>query len=409
MFTQRRAVVASALVLALSVAACGGKADTSNTTIDGIEVGPGVTEDTITLGMLTDLSGVFAPLGKDTLAGFQLTFDQLNAAGGICGRFEVELDVQDSGYVLQKTVQQYGAIKDDVLALLGTMGSPANAALESKFEADDMLNIATAWGRSLTSYEGTVIFGGTFDVDIANGLDYFLEEGLISDGDKVGHIYFQGDYGDNAVEGSDAVAAKHDLEIVKAQIDPTDSDMSAQITRMKSEGVSAVVISASPIQTASAVAAAAASDLDVPFLSSLPGFVPGLMDSPVAGPLASSLYLASPLAPTLPEGSDLAQAYAEANGGKSAGNSVAGGAGAASIMIQILEKACEDGDLTRAGLLEAKKSFDNLTTDGLIVPLNLSEAGVSPSLKTNIQRPDPSAPGKLVTVEAEFQGETARP
>ena len=51
-----------------------------------VKTGPGATADTITLGDLTDLSGVFAPHGKSHDAGRNLYWDAKNKAGGICGR-----------------------------------------------------------------------------------------------------------------------------------------------------------------------------------------------------------------------------------------------------------------------------------------------------------------------------------
>ena len=68
------------------------------------------------------------------------------------------------------------------------------------------------------------------------------------------------------------------------------------------------------------------------------------------------------------------------------------GAGASNVMKQILEKACANGDLTRDGVLKAKQSLSNVDTGGLVVPLDLSKSGVSPSSKSFIFAPD-AVPG----------------
>ena len=79
-------------MLALAVAACGkGGAEESSTPSGGssenaVKTGPGATADTITLGYLPDLSGVFAPNGKAMMEGANLYWDAKNEAGGICGR-----------------------------------------------------------------------------------------------------------------------------------------------------------------------------------------------------------------------------------------------------------------------------------------------------------------------------------
>ena len=63
----------------------------------GVKTGPGTTADTITLGYLPDLSGVFAPNGKSMMEGAKLYWDAKNKAGGICGR---QVEINDPGHRL---------------------------------------------------------------------------------------------------------------------------------------------------------------------------------------------------------------------------------------------------------------------------------------------------------------------
>ncbi|HEX6025211.1 MAG TPA: hypothetical protein VFZ00_24680, partial [Solirubrobacter sp.] len=68
------------IALALAVAACG-KAednDTGKAAEGSVKTGPGTTADTITLGYLPDLSGVFAPNGKSMMEGANLYWDAKN-------------------------------------------------------------------------------------------------------------------------------------------------------------------------------------------------------------------------------------------------------------------------------------------------------------------------------------------
>ena len=95
-----------------------------------VKTGPGATADTITLGYLPDLSGVFAPNGKSMMEGAKLYWDAKNEAGGICGR-QIEVDVQDTGYDPQKAVAAYQQMSGDVdrprarARLLDHLGAPA--------------------------------------------------------------------------------------------------------------------------------------------------------------------------------------------------------------------------------------------------------------------------------------------
>jgi ABC-type branched-subunit amino acid transport system substrate-binding protein len=90
--------------------------DTAATDVDGVaptaggapadlETGPGVTADTITLGVLTDQSGPFAGASLGIAQGRQLFWDARNADGGVCGR-TVEFDVKDHAYNAQNATRR---------------------------------------------------------------------------------------------------------------------------------------------------------------------------------------------------------------------------------------------------------------------------------------------------------------
>ena len=85
----------------------------------------GVEGNTITLGVLTDLTGVFAALGKDITNANTMYWKD----NKVCDNYDVKLDVQDTGYVPQQGVQLYSGMKDSILAMQQTIGSPINTAL----------------------------------------------------------------------------------------------------------------------------------------------------------------------------------------------------------------------------------------------------------------------------------------
>ncbi len=51
------------------------------------------------LGVLTDLTGVFAALGKDITNANTLYWEKQNAGNKVCDKYDVKLDVKDTGYV----------------------------------------------------------------------------------------------------------------------------------------------------------------------------------------------------------------------------------------------------------------------------------------------------------------------
>ena len=95
----------------------------------------------------------------------------------VCDTYDVELNIQDTGYVPQQGVQLYSGMKDSVLAMQQTIGSPINTALAPEYEADEIVNFPSAWSKTLTEIPGTGVLGATYDVEIANGYSLPLRGG----------------------------------------------------------------------------------------------------------------------------------------------------------------------------------------------------------------------------------------
>jgi len=364
-----------------------------------VAVGRGIEGSTIKLGVLTDLTGVFAALGADLSNAHTLFWEKQNAGDKVCGEYTVELDTQDTGYVPANGVQLYSGMKDEVLAMQQTIGSPINAALSEQYEAENVVNIPPAWARSLTELPGTATPGATYDVEMVNGIGYALEQGLIKEGDAIGHIYFEGEYGAGGLEGSKYMAETHGLKLVEAKIKATDQDMSAQITQMKAAGVKAIALTVAPGQTASAAGVAATQGLDVPLIGNNPVFAPGLLEGPAAEPLKKNLIVASPTN-SFDKQPELLKEYQEKYPDVTPSLGVVVGTGMSEIMLQILEKACEDGDMTPEGMIAAKQSLTDVDTNDLLVPLDFSKEGASPSRQSYILQPADVPGGAKALTEA---------
>lgn len=202
-FNKRKVLALVSATTLLAASGCSTKSsDNETSTQDGVEVGRGIDGNVITLGALTDLTGVFAALGQDITNAQSLYWRTQNEGDKICGTYTVEESVKDHGYDTQRGIQLYSSIKNDVLAIEQTIGSPINTGLIPQFDADQMVNIPAAWAESLTESPQITIVGATYEVEMINVLDYLLEEGKIKEGDKIGHIYFEGEYGAGGLAGS---------------------------------------------------------------------------------------------------------------------------------------------------------------------------------------------------------------
>jgi ABC-type branched-subunit amino acid transport system substrate-binding protein len=401
-----------ALALATGVAACG-KSDSASTATKsgGIKAGPGVTSKTITLGVLTDLSGVFAPLGKPLAESHRLYWQGQNKAGGVCGR-QVKLIIKDHGYDPQKAVTLYRDMSSKVLSLQELLGSPVAAALLPTIERDGMYTQLAGWPGSLLSNKYVQITGTTYDVEAINGVDYLMKTGKLKQGDKLGHVYFEGDYGESALQGTKYAAGKDGLELVQQKIKPTDTDLTAQVSVLKRAGVKAIVVSAAPPQTASVAGVAKATGLNVPIVANGPGFAPQLLGTPAAGALTANLYLVTSLAPPSldkPTVQKVTQTWTAAHPKEPpAAVSVIVGWAQGQIMTEVLRKACANKDLTRSGVLTAFHQLSNVDTGGLVAaPLNYTKIGEPSERAVYIARVDAKQPGATKSV-AVFESDNAK-
>ncbi|MCT2594344.1 ABC transporter substrate-binding protein [Streptomyces sp. N2-109] len=396
------AAVAALAALALLGSGCSSKSEdaSAGTGSDGVKTGRGVTEKTVQLSALTDLTGPYATLGKSIVQAQKLWADEFNKAGGVCGR-EVRIEVKDHGYDVQKAVSAYAEVSPDTLAMPQVIGSPMVAALLDEVEGDKILTFPQAWSADLLGKDAVQVLGTTYDLDMIRAVDFLTREQGVKKGDTIGHVYFDGDYGANALEGTRHAAQKAGLKVVPKKIKATDTDLSAQVTALRGEKVDAILISAGPTQTASLVGVAAAQGLQVPVVTSAPGYAPQLMDTPAAPALEKTLHVVS----AIPElGSDLdgvrkmVKAYQKRFPGELVDSGVLSGYNAAVLLGQDLEAACEAKDLTREGLIKAHR--DRAAGDaGLGAPQDFTDASQPASLSAYIHRPDKAALGGTVLVE----------
>ena len=412
--TRLQAALGLALVLSLSATACSTKANKNNggTTEGGVKAGPGVTKDKISLGVLTDESGVFAALGTAVTQGNQLAVNEINAAGGICGR-KISLIVKDTAYDVQKAVSQYAEIAPNIAGILQMLGSPATTALLPTITADHMVSATATWASSLLTSPDIQISGATYDIEMINGISYLLDKGLIHKGDKLGHIAFEGAYGDNGLKGSKYAADKLGFSIVTQRPKPTETDMTSAVQALKQAGVKGILLTVGPKQLASAAGVAAASGLDVPILGNNPTFSPLLLNSPAGPAIEKNFYLSassSPLSADTPAVKKVLAAYKAKYPSATPNAGVSYGYGVAKIYEQTLKAACGAKDLTREGIEKAFHTLKNVDTGGIIAPLDYSKQGEIPARQTLIAKANKAnlAIDGLKVEEQLFESDTAK-
>ena len=417
---HKTALVGVALTMALPLAACGRGSDTSTAGGGGgsgsaaqVKTDVGVDATTITLGELTDASGQFAAFSKPIVIGNQMYYENVNKAGGICGR-QVKLIVKDHGYDVNKAVPLYAEIKDQILALQHVVGSPMNTKLLPNYAADTMTTFPVSWASSLLKNPYIVMVGPTYDVEMLNGIDWLVKNKGLKAGDTVGHIYQEGEYGQNGYAGSQYAASKLGFNLIPVLIKPTDTDLTTQVSDLLSKGAKAILLTSGPKQTGSVVSVLAAKGAqDVTVVSNNPGYTTSLVENnaPTAAAMVKYFHLVASAAPYT-DSSDavtkVRQQYeAEYPSGIKA-FSLNFGYGQAELMGEALKRACASGDLTRAGLHTAIQSIKQFDTGGLVSTLDYSTPGAIPSRETYIAGASTSDAGGLKTEQKLFVSDLAK-
>ncbi|MGC9539424.1 ABC transporter substrate-binding protein [Streptomyces sp. UG1] len=405
--THAARVAAGALAALLVLAGCSSKAkddDADKAGAGGVKTGDGISGKTINLGVLTDMTGVYATLGKSVTQAQQLYVKQTNAAGGICG-YQLALTIRDHGYDPQKAVSGYTELEPKVLGFAQFIGSPFVAAVKQRVDGQDKgLVLPQAWAASLLGSPYIRVIGSTYDIETINAIDFLIKEKGIKKGDKIGHVYFEGDYGENALAGSKHMAQESGLTVVEQKIKPTDNDMTAQVAALKQAGVKAVVISAGPRQAASFVGVAAAGKFNVPIIGNNSAFAPQLLATQAGPALMNNYYVSSPSLPIgahTPEAKKLVADYQKAYPNDALDNGIVAGWTAASVFGEALKKACESKDLTREGVDKALLTLDSFD-NGFGIPQNFTDPKSPSSKQSVILQPDKSVMGGMKVVrEAE--------
>lgn len=408
---MNRRLLASVVALCLTLTACS-KATSGGQSSGGVKTGPGVTDTTIKLASLVDLTAVFAPLGKSLVQGTQLYWKLENDKGGVCGR-KVEVTVKDHGYDPQKAVALYREVSADALALQTVLGSPVITALKPTINQDNVFVGFAGWSGSVLGDPHFQLVGTTYDIEAITGLDFLMREKGIKSGDKIGHVYFEGDFGENALRGSKYLAGQKGLTIVEQKIKASDTDLSAQVAAFRNAGVTAILVSAGPTQTASVAGVAKSVGLTVPIVADGPGFTPQLLSTPAGPALKENLYVVSSMAPAALDSTG-AKAAQEAFT-KAYPDAVPTQVGSvfgytqAQVTRAVLQKACDNKDLTRAGLITAAHQISGLDTGGLVAgPLDYTNPDQPPTRAVYISKADSTVPGGLKAIGGPVQADAAK-
>lgn len=224
-------------VLMVALAGCGGQGRQPAAS-GGSPGGSGFgSKEPIKIGMLIEQTGAFSWYGEENLNGAKLVVDEVNKRGGIGGR-QVELVIYNTESSPEKAIN--GAKKlmqqDKVAAIIGlglVSEAQAVAPIVEKGPPTFALSGAYKPGHRFM-FGGTVFVGQTQE----RALRFLSDKGL----KKIALITTNDATGQQAEAAIKAHAAKFGAQLLGVwTFNPTDVDVTAQLTQIKAQSPDAIV------------------------------------------------------------------------------------------------------------------------------------------------------------------------
>jgi ABC-type branched-subunit amino acid transport system substrate-binding protein len=348
--------------------------DTTVATAAGGEMktdfGVDVDTKTIKIGYLSDLTGLFAPLVVDIQDAQSAFWDDVNANGGLDG-WMVELVIEDTNYNVEQHIEKYEKIRNDVLALGQSTGSPTNVATLPKYEEDTMVFLPISWysGWAIPDFDGGLAMEQytNYCIEAMNVLGFAQEMGAT----KIALATFPGDYGQDGAAGVKKAIEFYDtLELVydgEAKVIPG-QDQTEVVTGIVESGADWTYLTTNPSTAAEIMGGAAQAGYVGAWTGSTPSYDFRLLDSPVAPIIDASFYQSAysvPWGTDVPGAADMTAVLTAAFPDRRPSDAFAIGWSYSLALQQALEAAIASGDLTRAGFAAAVNSLTSVDFGGL--------------------------------------------
>lgn len=324
---------------------------------------PGVTDDEIRIGTITDLTGPLAFLGKEVSDGTGLFFRYVNDQGGIYGR-KIKHIVEDDGYQPPRSVAAFRKLvdRDQVFCLAGNMGSSTNLAVIPFVERERIPLIGPAGYNSNMSHPPR---RHVFAVDPSYPVQSWIIvkhilEAERSEAPRLAILYQDDDYGRDGLKGLHQAAAHYGLTIVAEERYKRGAvDFSTQALRLRQAAPTHVLLFTVTRETAAILEEAHHLDWHPRFFGAIPASEDKIIE--LAGEAASDYmalntgdYRSDPLATQEAFYFGVLKEY---DPERSYYNYHGFGFGIGQLLVEGLRRA--GPDLTREKLVEAMESFDN--------------------------------------------------
>lgn len=221
------------VALPLLLTACG----RGSATADGT---PGITDDSITFGTTTSLSGptsAYSPLPM----GIKACLDEANAGGGVKmgdGKTrKVQFTMLDDGYQPSRALQNVKKLveQDKVFGVLNPIGTAVNGAVygylnEQKVPQVFISSGATKWGATPDKWPWTIGFQPAYATETAVYVEHMKQTKPDA---KVAVLYQNDDLGKDYLNAFKALSNGSDLQLAGAEsYETSDASIDSQVVKL---------------------------------------------------------------------------------------------------------------------------------------------------------------------------------
>jgi ABC-type branched-subunit amino acid transport system substrate-binding protein len=348
----------------LTLSACGGSADSKASDSDGIKTGPGVSSKEIRVGVLSDYSGPLAEAATSGSLGMEVKFDEVNAAGGICGRKVVAVK-EDTKYDPQQTTLVYRSSSKNMLMIGELLGTGSVTAIQDIIARDSMPSLAISMNTTTLKAKDVYVPLPVFEVELMNGVQWLAEQSHASADNpvKIGMFVGSDAYGKVYADAIQTAAkAFPGLTIVaKPTFTLSDKDYTAQATALQNAGADYVLLGGGPTETAGIIGASAQLGYKPTWVADSGAWFAALA-TPLKG-LLDKFYVSAGYGTIDDDNAGITALKAAvakyAPDAKPSNFQVAGWL-FGDATVAALQKACDNKDLTREGVT---KALDGLQVD----------------------------------------------
>ncbi|MFG2090410.1 ABC transporter substrate-binding protein [Spirillospora sp. NPDC048824] len=388
-----RSLVAGAALLA-ALAGCASGPD------GGDASGPGVTGEPcpkavnpehgcIYLGVISDLTtGPFKGLGVPMVAAQKAFWDRVNQQGGI-GDYDIDVHtyVRDNKYDPATHRRAYLEIKDKVLALAQSLGSPTTEAILDDLRTSRMIAVPGSY-PSKWEFEDVILeSGASYCFEAMNAVDHAAGA---FEAESVMAVHFAGDYGGDGAAGARIAASARGMEFSELETPQGAGEQDEAVRAILDRRPDMVMLTVGPAEAAAIVGGTVAAGFEGRFMGNNPTWVRALLETPAGAPMKARYMVVAPWKPFASD-SPGHTAMRLALGRVQPDDAYTSGWVLSYPLKAVLEKAAANGSMTREGVYKALGQVTTVDYEG-ILPRKAGDFSGTPNAaayrESVIARPD---------------------